>query len=222
MRLLALLALVYAAHAGAVDMNEVDRVRQIVLQSRQAGAHGLGYGERSLKELSRKLKPADVPALIVLLDNRNRSAAIGATFGLASQCGAAIDPVGAIATGASENLLHFSDAREVLEQLANFKACARADRARALEKVPLIDEAERDYSARGAEEIRHRDTEDARLQAEGLKMLDPLQRAVISREDCLRVAERNRAATGIRPGANAEADVLFERLKANCVQHGPK
>jgi hypothetical protein len=61
----------------------------VVLSSRQVGAHALGYGERSLNELSRKLRRSDIPALIALLDDTNRSAAIGATFGLASQCGEA-------------------------------------------------------------------------------------------------------------------------------------
>jgi hypothetical protein len=60
------------------------------------------------------------------------------------------------------------------------------------------------------------------LQAEGLKMPDPAQRASVSREDCLAVAERNRAATGIKPGTNADSDALLERAKADCMQHESK
>ena len=98
---------------------------------RWMGAHGLGYGERSLNELSSKLTSADMPALIARLDGKNRSAAAGTTFGLASQCGAAIDPPYAAATGTKDSFSRYGDAREVLRQVANAARCPAQERARA-------------------------------------------------------------------------------------------
>src|SRR5882757_7987215 len=43
------------------------QLRRTILHSRHLGAHGLGYNDRSLTELSQKLSPADVPMLIALL-----------------------------------------------------------------------------------------------------------------------------------------------------------
>jgi hypothetical protein len=48
----------------------------------------MGYGQRSLNELSRKLTPADIPMLISLLPDRELS--VGVQFALASQCEHAI------------------------------------------------------------------------------------------------------------------------------------
>ena len=202
--------------ASAAEPAEIHRVRGVVLHSRQMGAHGLGYGERSLHELSQKLTPADIPILIALIDDKNRSAAIGATFGLASQCGAAIDPVYAMTAGAAPELKRYGEARDVLAQLANYARCTPPEREHARESSAMIDRAERDFRARRTKDITRREAQDARLQAEGMKMLDPVQRASVSHEDCLAVAERNRAATGIKPGANADSDALFERAKSLC------
>ena len=203
--------------ADAANINDVDRIRAAVLGSRQMGAHGPGYSERSLRELSRKLKPADMPALIALLDDKNRSAVVGARFGLASQCGGAIEPVYARAAGDGVGARQYEDAREVYALVAGYAQCTASERARATEKSAMIDKVEREHNARRAQELKRRADEDARLQAAGMKMLDPAQRASVSREDCLAVVERNRAASGIKPGTNAESDALFERAKANCV-----
>jgi hypothetical protein len=45
----------------------IGRVRVTILYSRHLGAHGLGYNDRSLLELSQKLSPADVPSMMTLL-----------------------------------------------------------------------------------------------------------------------------------------------------------
>ena len=50
----------------------------------------MGYNTESLNEMSRKLVPADIPALIELLSDRRLQ--VGVSFALASQCEAAIPP----------------------------------------------------------------------------------------------------------------------------------
>src|SRR5262249_42600114 len=69
-----------------------DAIRRILLESRHLGAHGLGYNAQSHAELAKELSPAAVPTLLDLLvhDHETR---VGAIFGLASQCGAAIRPI---------------------------------------------------------------------------------------------------------------------------------
>jgi hypothetical protein len=205
-------------NALAANATAQNRVRHVILGSRQLGAHGWGYGNRSLIELSRKLMPADIPALIVLLDDGNHRAEIGARFGLASQCGAAIDPLHDHAVGAGQNLKRLEDAREVYALLQNFARCTAAARMRALEKSALVDQARIDYTAQRARRIKRRNAEDARLQSSGMKMLDHTQRATVSREDCLAVVERNRAASGIKEGTNADSDALFARARTQCMR----
>lgn len=196
---------------------DLDRVRRVLLGSRHMGAHGLGYGERSLNELSQKLTTSDIPVLTGLVDDKNRSVASGAGFGLASQCGAAIDPVVAMATGARESVSRYSDAQDILRLLAHYPRCTTAERQRAVEKSALLEQAQRDFHARRVMEIQRRDAENTRVQKEGLKMLDPAQRAAVSREDCLVSLERSRAAAGIKAGANADADPWFARARAQCM-----
>ena len=63
----------------------------VILYSRHLGAHGMAYNDRSLRELSQKLSPADVPTVITLLVDRKIR--VGAQFALASRCGPSILPV---------------------------------------------------------------------------------------------------------------------------------
>lgn len=69
------------------------RIKQLILHSQRLGAHGLGYNADSMQELSKKLGANDIPSLIRLLKDEDVDIAAGAKFGLASQCGAAIEPV---------------------------------------------------------------------------------------------------------------------------------
>ncbi|HEV2991543.1 MAG TPA: hypothetical protein VG759_24115 [Candidatus Angelobacter sp.] len=73
------------------DAEYLQRLRHTILQSRHLGAHGFGYNDKSLKTLSEKLTPGDIPGLINLLTDKDLR--IGIQFALASQCEAAILPV---------------------------------------------------------------------------------------------------------------------------------
>lgn len=209
-------ALLSSAVYGDAGSADIDRVRRAILQSRQVGAHGLGYGERSLNDLYRSLKPKDIPVLIALLDHKNRDIAIGASFGLAAQCGAAIDPIYGLAQAPGAELRRYGEARETLERVSRFARCPDAERKRAAETAAKLESMEQAALARRSAEIERRNAEDKRLQGEGMKMLDPAQRSQVSLDDCLAVVERNRKATGIKPGANKDSDALFERAQSNC------
>ena len=95
------------------------RVRRIVLQSKHLGAHGMGYSNRSLSELSRKLSPADVPTLIALLADQDIR--VGVQFALASQCQASIVPVRQAAKPRQMDFLYASD---VTDLISGFAACS--------------------------------------------------------------------------------------------------
>lgn len=210
----------WACSSGAADISvtELQRLRKIVLDSRQMGAHGLGYGQRSMSELARRLNPADVPGLIALLDDKTRTAANGATFALASQCAAAIEPVTARVRAPNVELPRFEQARETLERIAGNLSCSDAARERARVAAAEVTLAEKAAYARRIDDVRRRDAEDARLQAESAKLSDPARRREVSYQDCLAIAERSRKAAGLAPGTNPDADALLERARVNCKQ----
>jgi hypothetical protein len=62
-----------------------------------------------------------------------------------------------MAAGASQSLKRFGDARDVLAQLANFARCADLERKRAVEKSAMLEQAEHEFNARRAQEIKRRD-----------------------------------------------------------------
>ena len=64
----------------------------------------MGYGERSLNELSRKLTPGDVPVLVSLLPERELS--VGVQFALASQCEHTISAVREAVAGLSVSVVN--------------------------------------------------------------------------------------------------------------------
>ncbi|HKD80305.1 MAG TPA: hypothetical protein VKH81_11475 [Candidatus Angelobacter sp.] len=74
-------------------------LKTIILHTRHFGAHGMGYNDRSLFQLSHKITPADIPNLIFLLDEKGDilkddvDIRVGARFALASQCDATIQPL---------------------------------------------------------------------------------------------------------------------------------
>ena len=84
-----LLAIVTLAAAGTPHTKA--EVESIILRSRHLGAHGMGYNERSLVELSHALTADDIPNLISLLGDGNLR--VGAEVALASQCEAALQPL---------------------------------------------------------------------------------------------------------------------------------
>ena len=99
------------------------------------GAHGLGYSDRSLTELSKKLTPADVPEVLTLLKDRTLS--VGVQFALASQCGASIAPV---REAVKQHQMDFTDASDVMDLVASFAGCPSAAKAEARTAKMEIDQ----------------------------------------------------------------------------------
>jgi hypothetical protein len=67
--ILVLAILCVAAHAQspAGASKSAEQVRRIILRTQHLVAHGMGYDDLSLKTLSHKITPLDVPALISLV-----------------------------------------------------------------------------------------------------------------------------------------------------------
>lgn len=168
------------------------RIRSIILQSRHMGAHGLGYNDRSLTELSRKLASADVPELLTLL--KDRSLSVGVQFALASQCGAGIAQV---REALKQHRMDFSDASDVMDLVAGFAGCPSAARAEARTAKKEIEQLQEDEQARIAEESRRKAEDDARIQANSIKMIDPVRARDLTREERVEVYQRSLKAMGL-------------------------
>lgn len=168
------------------------RVRSILLQSRHLGAHGLGYNDRSLSELSRKLAPADVPDLIALL--KDRTVSVGVQFALASQCGASIAPV---REAVKQLQMDFLDASGVMDLMAGFAGCTPAAKADARTAQKEIDQLRDDEQARITEESRRKAEDEARIQANSIKMIDPVRAKELTREERVEVYQRSLKAMGL-------------------------
>lgn len=180
-----------ACRAGDTPKSGAE-LRRIVLHSQHLGAHGMGYGERSLVELSEKIVPADIPTLIDLLNDRSLRTGVG--FALASQCEASIVPV---REAAVQHKMDFGEAQEVLDVIAGFRACTPEAQQKAVamraDIIALRDAAQ----ARIEEEAKKRASEDTRIQQNALKMIDPKQAASLSRKEREEVYRRSLKAMGL-------------------------
>ena len=168
------------------------RVRSTILQSRHLGAHGLGYNDRSLAELSRKLAPSDVSDILSLL--KDRSLSVGVQFALASQCGASIAPV---REAVKQHQMDFLDASDVMDLVVSFAGCPSAARTEARIAKKEIDQLQQDEQARIAEESRRKAEDDARIQANSIKMIDPVRAKDLTHEERVEVYQRSLKAMGL-------------------------
>src|SRR5690242_18785762 len=120
------LCLAANAESPRPDSGSIERVRQIILNSRTLGAHGMGYGSQSLRTLSQKLTSSDVPTLIDLSSQKDLH--VGVQFALASQCEAALIPV-------REAVIHhempFPEGQEVMRLIEDFSGCKPETQQRA-------------------------------------------------------------------------------------------
>jgi len=173
------------------------RVRQLILSTRHLGAHGMGYNTQSLVQLSKKLTPGDIPVLISLASGNN-DVRVGAQFGLASQCGAAIEPL-RVAAANSSMFINLS-AEDTLQLISEFEGCSPEVREQASAARADIRQMIEDEHARIGQEAKRKADDDARIQANGLKLLDPEQAKTLTREDRLEVYRRSLAAMGIEEG----------------------
>jgi hypothetical protein len=120
--------------AGREPSPETRRIQNVLRRARHMGAHGLGYGSRSLDELSKGIHPADIPVLIRLVSDRNYS--VGAQFALASQCGDAIEPTLQALRG---RVIDRFAAADILSLIVGFSRCTAADQARAAGLINRIE-----------------------------------------------------------------------------------
>ncbi|MDP9337841.1 MAG: hypothetical protein M3P45_03120 [Acidobacteriota bacterium] len=167
-------------------------LRNVILRAQHLGAHGMGYGEKSLSELANRLKPADIPILIEMLDERRMR--VGIAFALASQCEVSITPT---REAAIRHKMDFLEAQDVMDLMANFAGCSAEARQHATEMRSELATLRDADEAKIAAEAKQRDENDARIQRNGLKLLDPAQAATLSRKEREEVYHRSVKALGL-------------------------
>ncbi|HEX7289148.1 MAG TPA: hypothetical protein VF532_23390 [Candidatus Angelobacter sp.] len=202
------LLLAIASLAAAATPHSKAELERIILQSRHLGAHGLGYNDLSLRELSHALTPEDIPNLISLLgDTKIR---VGTEFALASQCEAAIESLrDALIQGDKVDAL---DAQDTMELIAGFSQCKPETHARARAARIEIDKINKDRQARKLQELQEKAKEDARIQQNGIKMLDPEQKKTLTRAEREEVFKRSVKAAGLENPQTPEQKALVERM----------
>jgi len=197
-----------------------DAIRKILLERRHLGAHGLGYNAQSQAELAKELSPAAVPMLLDLLvhDHETR---VGAIFGLASQCGAAIRPI-LDATQRHTDPSILRDLHDALAQMERAEVCSTSDQQRAEEAITALDRIIEDENARRRRAVEEQKARQAEVTKHGLLMLDPRGRQSVSPNDCLVVVWESVKAAGIDPTKSESSQQLLNRQIANCYRLGPK
>jgi len=205
----ALLGVALTAPAASRSRAELGR---IILRSRHLGAHGMGYNDHSLIELSQAVGPDDIPSLISLMDNQVLR--VGAQFALASQCGAAIEPVRE--TAAQNQKFSMLDADDILDLIAGFEGCTEEMRTQARETRTEVDSIRRNQQSKRAAEVQEKAADDARIQKNALKMNDPGQRKTLTRAERLEVFRRSVKAVGLEhpqtPAQKALADRMYRTM----------
>ena len=207
--------------AEAAHAMEREAVRRILLESRHLGAHGLGYNAQSQLELAKKLPSQSIPVLLDLLTH-DKDARAGAIFGLASQCGAAIEPIKRVVASAAVPLLYWSDLQEALALIERGSLCSREDKRRAAEAGATLGqriEAEYDERRQAAQAEKARQ---AALTKRGLLMLDPEGRKSVSINECLELVWESTKAMGIDPTTSEASQQLLNRQIANCYGLAPR
>jgi hypothetical protein len=168
----------------------------------------MGYNDRSLEELSRKLGPADIPSLISMLNTIDVH--VGAQFALASQCEAGIQPVRDETI--RNDRISALDAEEIMDLIAGFKECTYETQARARAERIKIDAADRERQARRLQEVQEKAGEEARIQKNALKMLDPEQRKTLTRTEREEGFRRSIKTAGLENPQTPEQKTLVERM----------
>jgi hypothetical protein len=186
------MSLAASGQSLAEQSTSVGQVRQVILNSRHLGAHGLGYNDESLRTLSGSLTPADIPALIELLSDQDLR--VGVQFALASQCEAAIIPVRQAAVQHKLMSLEAEDTMRLIEEYSTCTAAAKQiARATRLELHAVGEDDRR----RLEQEAKERASEDARIQRNGLKMMDPNHAKELTRQEREEVYRRSLKALGL-------------------------
>jgi hypothetical protein len=193
------------------------RIRQIILHSRHLGAHGMGYNGGSLTELSQKLTPADIPAMILLLGDTELR--VGAQFALASQCEAAISPVREAAM--QDEQISALDADDIMSLIVDFSGCTPGTQQNASAARKDIDAYREEQQVRRKEQAKRQAAEDERIQKNALKMLDPNRRKELTRSEREEVFRRSVKALGLENPQTAEQKEMVQRMYRTMVLDEP-
>jgi len=180
------------AQSPTGDAQASERLRGIILQSRHLGAHGMGYNTESQKALSQQLTPADIPTLIDLLADKTLS--VGIQFALSSQCEAAINPV---REAAVQHKMAWLDAEDTMRLVEDFAVCTPETQQKASTMRSEIQSLQQAELSRRAKEAKERADEDARVQRNSIKMMDPKQAKELTRQEREEVYRRSLKAMGL-------------------------
>lgn len=200
------LCLAANAQSPAEDSESIERVRRIILNSRHVGAHGMGYNNQSQRTLSQKLTPADIPTLINLLADKHLS--VGVQFALASQCEAAIIPV---REAVVQDKMFFLDAEDDMRLIEDFDGCTPETQKRASTMRSELHSLGEARQRRLEQEAKEEAGEDARIQRNALKMMDPKQAKELTRQEREEVYRRSLKAMGLKedgPMTPAQKDLV--------------
>jgi hypothetical protein len=178
--------------AAAQTPKSAAELRVIMLQTRHLGAHGMGYGERSLRELASSIQPDDIPALIELHSDRHLRT--GVAFALASQCQVAIQPT---REAAIQHKMQFFEAQEVMDLIAGFEACSADSKEKATRMRSELSALSDADQAKAAAEAKQKAENDARIQRNRLKITDPKQAASLTRQEREEIYHRSLRAIGL-------------------------
>jgi len=187
------LCLAANAQLPAGGRKSAEQARQIILRSRSLGAHGFGYSSNSLSTLSRKLSPADVPTLIDLATDKDLH--VGVQFALASQCEATLIPVRAAVIQHKMSVLDAEDVMRLIEGCAICSPETQQASSAMRSEIHSLGEAEQ---RRLEEEAKEKAAENARIQRNALKMLDPEMAKSLTRQEREEVYKRSLKEMGLK------------------------
>jgi hypothetical protein len=221
------LAAISAAEARPVAQPARSKaeLKRIILHTRHWGAHGLGYNDRSLLQLSRAITPADIPNLLFLLEEKgdilkdNIDVSVGARFALASQCDATIQPLQQ-AAGQNQHIA-WLDADDILDLMAGFQGCDRATQAKARAVKSEVRAAAEERMAKRDRELQEKAADDARIQKNALKMSDPEQKKTLTRAEREEVFRRSVKAAGLENPQTPEQKARVDRMYRTMVLDEP-
>jgi hypothetical protein len=166
----------------------------------------MGYGSQSLNTLSRRLTPTDVPTLIDLAAHGDLH--VGIQFALASQCEAALIPV---REAAMQHKMPFLDAEEVMGLIEDFAVCRPETQQRSSAMRSEIRSRGEAEQRRLEEEAKEKAAEDARIQRNALKMLDPERAKDLTLKEREEVFRRSLKQMGLKedgPMTPAQKDLV--------------
>jgi hypothetical protein len=211
---------VVAVSSLALGQNSEARVRQIILSTRHLGAHGMGYNTQSLWQLSKKLTPADIPVLLSIASGQS-TIAVGAQFALASQCGQSVAAVrdAVVRDDAGQRKFAYLDAEDTLQLISEFEGCSPEVRRDAMNARDEIQRLREEKNTRIEQESKQKADDDARIQRNGLKLLDPEQAKTLTRDERLEVYRRSLAAMGLKEDGpmTPEQKKLVDRMYRSMV-----